>query len=240
MIKYFQYLVLGLVLTSCAANYGTISTNVIESDFECVDMAIGMAERFHFLGFGNSSKDALMFSAKKDLINSHPLGTNEQYVNYTVDFKTSYWLIINKTKVVVTADVIKIGGGADQKVYSQKYQQKIASVQLDSDLFEVGDSVMIKDKKVGTIISVETPNLVTVAYSDRNGDVVTKKVSVNRIYSINKNYNGRIIGENTSFSVKTNNKAIIVQGVVIAIGLKGVLVKTPKGHIEFSPYDKKN
>lgn len=239
MKMFFQFLALGLFVTSCVTmHHGSISSNVIETHIQYKDMAIGVAEISHLLGLGPSSRDALVLRAKKDLINSRPLEADERYINFTVDFKTfNFLMIIIKTKVIVTAEVVQLGVKADQEAYGEKYLQKIASVQMDNNLFEIGDSVLIKDKNIGTIISVEKPNLVTVAYSGRNGDVVTEKISVNRIYSINKNYKGRQIGENTTITVNGKNQQAIMPAIVIGIGLKGVLVKTRAGRIEFSAYE---
>ncbi len=68
----------------------------------------GSASTMKVLGLGGLSKQALVAEARENLLKTNPpLAEGEILANITVDFKLSFIIIVSKTTVTVTADVIR-------------------------------------------------------------------------------------------------------------------------------------
>ncbi|SKC46664.1 DUF6567 family protein [Ohtaekwangia koreensis] len=102
-----------VLLSSCAAHVGTLTSNVSlnQANFRVVSTATGSAQTKLVLGFGGLKKEALVAEAKKDLIAKANLTPTQVLANISVDYKTSIYpgfipaVVINK--VILTADVIE-------------------------------------------------------------------------------------------------------------------------------------
>ena len=70
-------------------------------------MATGVATATRILGFGGLSKDALVAQAKKNLLENYSIKDGQVLANITVDFKYTFILLYNQTKVTMTADIIE-------------------------------------------------------------------------------------------------------------------------------------
>lgn len=94
--------------TSCAFHHGTFDSGVAitNNQFRIVGIASGKAQTTHFLGIGGLTKDALVYEAKRDLYSKYPLTKGMAFTNISVDFKRSYYCIVNRTKVFISADII--------------------------------------------------------------------------------------------------------------------------------------
>lgn len=100
--------IIGL-FSSCAFHTGimTDSASLSSNNFKMVKYAEGTAQTTKIFGFGGLGKDALVASAKKDLIQNNPLREGQTLANVTVDFKQSIVVFVIKTKVTVTADIVE-------------------------------------------------------------------------------------------------------------------------------------
>jgi hypothetical protein len=70
-----------------------------------VKVATGSASVTKVFGLGKN--DALMFQAKKDMMQNYPLKEGQSFANITVDTSHSAFLIFNTEKITVTADVVE-------------------------------------------------------------------------------------------------------------------------------------
>jgi hypothetical protein len=102
-------LLLIISLSSCAFHQGVISgsASINSKNFKTIKMATGVATATRILGFGGLSKDALVAQAKKNLLEKYPIKDGQVLANITVDFKYTFILLYNQTKVTMTADIIE-------------------------------------------------------------------------------------------------------------------------------------
>ena len=212
-------------LVSCAMHHGSVSSSVIDKSVRYEDMAIGVSQANKLFGLGGVSQDALIFEAKRKLTKNRPLNPNEQYNNFTIDIKTSFWPFYEQVKVTVGADVISILDENDSNIYSDLYLKKISCGDMSNDLFSIGDSIIIKKKINGTLISFEPNNKVRVAYQTKRQRLRTKKVSINKIYTKNKSYNGYNVGDDYIYILSSAKDGSATCLKVSAVGLKAFLIK---------------
>jgi hypothetical protein len=76
-------------------------------NFRYVKLVKGETEISKILGFGGLSTEALVSDAKINMFQNYPLKDNQAYANISVDFKNSNFLVVTKTKVTITADIIE-------------------------------------------------------------------------------------------------------------------------------------
>jgi hypothetical protein len=99
-----------LLLSGCAAtHFGNMSDSASlgANNFKMVKYATGEATVTKVFGLGGMGMDALVAEAKKNLLQNNPLKEGQTIANVTVDFKNSFILIVTKTKVTVTADIVE-------------------------------------------------------------------------------------------------------------------------------------
>lgn len=97
------------LMTSCATHWGMMTGNasLTSNNFKMIKIASGTASSTKIFGFGGMAKDALVLSAKKDMMQNFPLKEGQALANVTVDFKNSIVFFVMKEKVTVTADIIE-------------------------------------------------------------------------------------------------------------------------------------
>lgn len=107
-MKLLLGLITSFLFTSCAFHHGTFqgSACVTNNQYRIAGTAKGSAEIVQLLGIGGLGKDALVNEAKKDLYAKYPIPKGMMLGNVTVNFKTTYALIVRKTKVFIVADII--------------------------------------------------------------------------------------------------------------------------------------
>lgn len=95
-------------LSSCAFHSGIYqsSASITNNQFRIAGKANGKAETIQLLGIGGLYKNALVQEALNNLHQKYPLQKAMLLGNVTVDFKTSYLLILRKTQVIINADII--------------------------------------------------------------------------------------------------------------------------------------
>jgi len=99
-----------LFMSGCAIHNGyTVGSVALSSNnFTTVKKAAqGKAEATYFLGFGGLMREAIVAEAKEDLALKNQLKDNQQLANLSVDYKNSFYVLVTKTKVTVTADIIE-------------------------------------------------------------------------------------------------------------------------------------
>lgn len=90
---------------SCSVHSGVLTGSNPNTTIK--ELAIGEASSNYWFGIGGNSQTALVAQAKRDLYETFPISGNESYSNFTVDFKTSFYLIYAKRQVLVTADIVE-------------------------------------------------------------------------------------------------------------------------------------
>ena len=215
------------LVSSCAYHTGTFSSSSPSSSVVYEDVAMGVVTTTNFLGIGGTSKDGLIYEAKKNLINNRPLQNNEEYLNFTVDYKRTNYLLVNTLKVTMTCDVVSRTSDTLKPIYSEKYKAKVLTPVQDSSFFSVGDTIIDQELKKGIIISILPNNKVIVLKKSANYIEKTKKYNLNSIFSTSRIKNGLKKGEYCSFTSISDE--ITQTGRVIGIGAKCILVLDRRG-----------
>jgi len=228
MRNLFFSLVLMCLLGSCASHQGTLSSSSVSVPVKYEDIALGTAETDRYFGFGGLSQDALVLEAKGELVRNRPLKTNEQYINFTTDFKISYHLFHRQTKVTISADVVSLQKDSIYNPYSDIYKRKLFSKAKSHDLFHIGDSVYEEQGKKGTILNIHQNEIIFLCDTKAN-EFKTQKKAMHHIYAVSKPYNGLTVGNACVFAVNIAGKGEKRKGKIIALGLTKVMVKDLNG-----------
>lgn len=227
-----------LIFTSCATHFGMLSTSTNNRPVVYEDIAIGVAQSNQFLGMGGLSQDALVFEAKRELIRNRPLRTNEEFANFSVDFKRTFLIINLRTKVTVTADVVSFEKDSGSDIYSENYTRKLSSIALSNELFAIGDSVLFKKDKKGVIISAINDHMVRIQFTTGRNKIRTKNVNINELFTTSKSYRGFNVGERVNFATLNEGKWRQKGGTIIGLGTKSVKVSTIDKSITTQEYKK--
>lgn len=101
--------IIAFTASSCATHWGMMTGNasLSSNNFKMIKIASGTASTTKIFGFGGLAKDALILSAKKDMLQNNPLKDGQALANVTVDIKNSFMFFVNKEKATVTADIIE-------------------------------------------------------------------------------------------------------------------------------------
>lgn len=225
-----------LFLSSCATHNGAISSSSINRNVVYEDIAYGVAQSNKVFGIGGLSQDALVLEAKRELMKNRPLNENEEYLNFTVDFKRTFWPFYSQTKVTLSADVIRPIDEIEYEPYSENYKTKLSRLNLTNDLFSIGDSIYIKKKKKGTVISFLENEKVRVEFKSKKDKVRTKKISIYDIYTWKKPYRELKIGDSYFFPSKGTGDIETRNGKIVGIGLESFLVRVGSKQIDIVEY----
>ncbi len=117
ILKYICMALAAIVFGSCAIHVGTINgdASISTNNFKMIGMVEGTATTTKIFGLGGLAKDALVYEAKKDLLQNNPLKDGQALANVTLDFKNSFILFVNKQKVTVAADIVEFIEQTPQK-----------------------------------------------------------------------------------------------------------------------------
>lgn len=226
------FLSLSILLTSCVAYHsGTISSSSISKPFQYQDMAIGIAQSKQFMFLGGNSQDGLVLEAKKELMKNYPLKKNEEYLNFTIDFKRTYYPILTKVKVTVTADIVAIQSDTVFEKYSDIYKKRLQNNYINQELFVVGDSIPIGRKKIGVLISMNKNNRAKVQYTTKRNHTRTETCNINDLYVMKDSYRGLIRNDMFIYDINVNGQVKQTSGRIIAFGLKDFQVRDGSGNI---------
>lgn len=96
-------------MSSCAVHSGmmTGSASLSSNNFKMVKLASGTASTTKIFGIGGLKIDALVLSAKKDMLQNNPLKEGQALANVTFDFKNSIFFFVMKEKVTLSADIVE-------------------------------------------------------------------------------------------------------------------------------------
>lgn len=210
------------LLSSCATHSGLLTSNTIEKDATYTGIAIGVSQSKQTVGIGGLSRDALAAEAKHLLIKNNALEPGEQFANYTIDFKNTYYPFVSTIKATVTADIVKKERD-NKQYYTDQYLKKINTAILSNELFSIHDSVWYKRKSEAIIIGAINQKKVRLQFISDNGAVKTKTASINKIYSINKTYKNQTPQEYYVTTGESDNKNSVQK--IMGVGLKDMLLK---------------
>lgn len=214
------------MLTSCASHFGMISSAPVNGNVIYQDVAYGVAQTNQYFGIGGISQDALVLEAKRDMMRNRPLTASEEYANFTVDFKNSFWPFYIQTKATVSADVVKKTMEPLENPYSEKYKKILAGNALTTNLFQVGDSILFDKNTEGSIVSIKGIDKVRVIYRSNKGKMLSKVVSIDDIFTTSKPFNGLKVGDSFDFLKDVREKGLVtMRGTVVALGIKYLIVR---------------
>ena len=236
MKKLLLILITVTFLTSCVVTHmGTISSSSTGRNVKYEDVAFGVSQTNKFLGLGGVSKDALVLEAKRALIMNRALKPNEEYVNFTVDFKNTYWPFYVQNKVTLSADVVRFTSDTSA-IYSDIYRDKLLGKTIALELFNVGDSVFDNKYTVGTILTIDRTDKITMLYKTKDDKFRTKKISTKDIYSINHQYKGYKTGEYYVLTNSVNGNEQSEAMKIAAVGLNSVILKDRNNKLKIVKY----
>ncbi len=219
-------------LSSCVVIHnGTISSAPVGKQVQYVDIAVGVSQANKFLCFGGSSNDALILDSRQAMIRSRPLKPDEEYINYTVDLKKTFYPFWSQTKVTLCADVIKYTNDTISNIYSDNYNRKMRSQLTGNELFEIGDSIIYNNNLGGTILSFVSAEKVRILYNSNQNTIRTKILSINDIYTKKKEFKGNTVGGIYSYYITVNTDKIAITGKIIALGLHQLIIEESTGKI---------
>ncbi len=226
-ISLFTFL---LLLSSCVAyQSGGMSANETSANFVFEDFAIGEARSNRFLLLGGMRKDALLLEAKRDLQTSRPLQTNEAYNNFTYDYKNSFIFGVSRTKVTVTADVIRYTDATPVNRYSETYKNKVLKEGAKDSLFAIGDSVYTQSGKGFSVLSVHNEKKCRLLFSNAHDEIKIKRISKDRLFRTKGNWKNVQVGENFQYYFKLKQR--MEEGVLVRIGASSLLIRTTRGEL---------
>ncbi len=210
------------LLTSCVAIHtGSISSSSIGKTVKYEDIACGVSQTDRLFGLGSLSQDALVLEAKREMIKNRPLMPDEEYANYTLDFKNTYWPFYIQNKVTMCTDVVRFTNDNINDPYSEKYKMKLVGVIISNELFAIGDSIIDEKFNEATIISLQNDKIARIMYKTGEDKIRTKKISIEKIYSKNKSYKGHATG---GMYIYTDNGRE-TSGRIIAVGLNSIIIR---------------
>lgn len=244
MRKIILYSIVGYLLMSCATHEGTFSASCFHRKVKYEDISIGTAKTSIIFGFGGLSKDALVLEAKRNMMRTRPLKGSEQYANYTLDRKTTFYTyFLIQTKVTLTADVVSFTNDSLADPYTDKYKSRLLGKSFANNLFIVDDSVIFENhNKSAIILAFDKGNKVKLLYRTEADNLKTKSVCIYDIYSKSKSYNGQQVGGRFAFT-ETNKKTgaeLLTSAKIVGLGLKTLLVKPTSGKIKKMAYNSNN
>jgi hypothetical protein len=120
MKKLFLFFLTTLLFTGCAGfhnglmrNYNGNTTEVVlsERNFRVVSNLQGTSEALYIFGIGGLSQSAMIADAKAQILEqADMIGKPRALVNEIVEEHNSYFIIVFKRKITVTAQLIEFTG----------------------------------------------------------------------------------------------------------------------------------
>ena len=114
ILKSIFAIFIAIFLTSCAAahkGYMANSASLSSNNFSYVKKDVqGTSTAKYILGIGGMARETLVNDAKKQLLESNSLESNQTLANLTVNYKIARYLggaIYTKVTCTVTADIVE-------------------------------------------------------------------------------------------------------------------------------------
>ncbi|MFT6174805.1 MAG: hypothetical protein ACJAZC_001863 [Cryomorphaceae bacterium] len=213
------------VLSSCAFHSGMMndSASLHGQDFELIGMAVGQSNTTHVIGIGGLDPTGLVLEAKRNMYNLFPLKKGQTYANLSVDFKRSYFIIVNTTKVTVSADIVQFGEletDSLQKLF-QINPELAYLTNIDTDVLG-----MMLNGELIRINVLKKSNNDRYTLIDQNGKVY-ENMSQFLMFEMKKGFTTNEIdfsvGDQVGFKTDPNTS---LKGIVIGISGQTIAVKT--------------
>lgn len=184
----FPICLLIFILSSCAFHSGMVSTDLAPENVFYEEVAVGHSKTTQVFGIGGLKRDALVLDAKKNMYQNFPLDSGERYLNMTVDFKTTYVLMVRKLQCQVSADIIS--ARKEKAMYSENYFEAITPKVINDSLFMVGDTLYASDSTRYKILKFKTEDNAYLANLDNPNDstYTSKPVEFTTLLSQFKGY----------------------------------------------------
>ncbi|RYM36084.1 hypothetical protein ERX46_03560 [Brumimicrobium glaciale] len=184
---------------------------------------------------GGVATDALVLEAKRNLYKNYPLAPGQALANVSVDFKRSFFPIISKAKVVISADIIDFNEGAVVKSEVEKFPIGLEN-KRENELNVASEMVYFEYEsklKLGKIVGYGLTRVKVMSLSERDR-LRIKRVPVRKLFFMNKNeailetnfnigdevtYVDEIVDENGAY------RNVLRSGTVFGLGQKGAVIK---------------
>ena len=174
IIKSASFLALFLA-SSCVFHTGNVSSG---SDIDCpiVYTAKGTSSTYKILGMGGFNNESLIIEAKKDLYQRFPYKKGIKLSNFSVDYRNTYFLIVAKTTLIVSADVFDCNNSNTNDEVTRFDGIDIANIKG----FKLGDSIIYDEERVlgGIVFKHLINNKMMVSFDGSKA----KKVKYNQVY----------------------------------------------------------
>ena len=206
-----------------------------DANFTVVDYAIGTSSTSKIFGMGGVAIDALILEAKRNLYENYPLTKGQALANVSVDFKRSFFPIVSKVKVIISADIVGFNEGAVIKTKLKEFPIGLDN-KRENDLNINREMVYFEYQgilKLGKIIGYGFNRVKVMSRSDRDR-LRIKRVSVRKLFFINKNeailetnFN---IGDEVTYvdeivDEKGADKNVTRFGIIFGFGQKAAVIK---------------
>ena len=215
-----------LILSSCAFHSGMMndSASLHGQDFELIGMSVGQSNTTHVLGIGGLDPTGLVLEAKRNMYKLFPLKKGQAYANLSLDFKRSYFFIVNTTKATVSADIVQFGEAKTdslQKLFQNGFS--LAYLSNMTDNMEVG--IMLNGELIRVNI-LKKSNSGMYTLIDYNGRIY-ENMSQFLLYNMSQGYTSDQINFKVGDQVDFKNDAnYLLTGIVIGIAGQTVAIRT--------------
>jgi len=228
--RLFCLLIIVIAVSSCAFHSGIMndSASLHGQDFELLGMAEGRSSTTHVLGIGGLNPLGLVAEAKRAMYNRYPLKKGQAYANISVDFKRSYFFLVNTTTAMVTADIVQFGEEESEELQSL-FKNGVAMmnlIELNKNV-EIGIMVNGELRKVN-MIKMENTGHRTVMDSSGN---VYSKIKSSMLYDLREGAMSKdgvfSVGNKVRFitSIASGGKSGESIGIVMGISERYVAIR---------------
>ncbi|MCZ4407552.1 hypothetical protein O3Q51_01940 [Cryomorphaceae bacterium 1068] len=224
-LKLFTLAVLATGISSCAFHQGMMndSASLHGQDFELIGMAVGNAQTTHVLGIGGLDPTGLVLDAKRSMYNRFPLRKGQAYANLSVDFKRSFFFIVQTTQATVSADIVQFGEletDSLQKLFQNNLELAYTTNLDDSEVL----GIMLNGKLIRVSI-LRKSNNGHLTLIDQNGKIY-ENMKQYLLFQMKKGYTT----DEIDFSVRDQvgfkiDESTLVRGMVIGISGSTIAIK---------------
>lgn len=110
LTKLFFIVVSITLFSSCAIHSGYMNNSAAlsQANFNYVQTGLsGTSTAIKILGIGGLNKQAMVDEAKDNMLMLDQLKSNQAIANVSVNWKSSFFLLVVSTKCTVTADIVE-------------------------------------------------------------------------------------------------------------------------------------
>lgn len=230
-----------LINQSCTVNKSVLLCSSCRGNCYYNNIAFGTSTQTKILGIGGYNQDALLFEAKRNLCRTFPLERGEFYDNYTIDYKSTNYIVYTKYQVIISADIVSEGIHDASEKYSEVYSLILnAGKVLSTEHINISDSVAIlhNGQLIKGIVLDFIKNKASVLITQPNSSQVIRDFPKGNIFAIGNEdiedqtnlESGQIIEYTSS---NTNKGVTIVKEVVGLRKDKALISVTTNGKITY-------